>query len=197
MSEPAAGAATADAAARRGPQEPQGPQRAPLAPLGRRLSSLLYEVVLLFGLMLVPAALATVFGSRAADAPSWRGSLAMQALSTAFFALYFGWFWSARGQTLPMQTWRIRLVRADGGPVGAGRALARYAAAYVGYLAPAWLVTQALDVHRGRALALHAAGVVCWALLARLDRDRQFWHDRVCGTRLVDVRGEPRRPAAR
>ncbi len=153
-----------------------------LAPLGRRLSSLLYELVLLFGLMLVPAALGLLL----------RNDTAMQVFSFVFFAIYFVWFWTTRGQTLPMQTWRIRLVRADGAPVGQGRALARYLAAFVGYLGPAFVVNHALDVHRGRALWLYGAGAICWALLALLDRDRQFWHDRLCGTRLIDARNEPR-----
>lgn len=157
-----------------------------LAPLGRRLSSLLYELVLLFGLMLVPAAIGLLL----------RDDTAMQAFSFVFFAIYFTWFWTARGQTLPMQTWRIRLVRADGGRVGQGRALARYVAAFVGYLGPAYVVTHVLDVHRGRAIWLYGAGAICWALLALLDRDRQFWHDRLCGTRLIDVRHEPRRRKA-
>ena len=180
----ASGQSTAGAA------RPNAP--APLAPLGRRLSSLLYEGVLLFGLMLLPGALGALFVALGGKASPWQSDLALRVFATVLCAIYFTWFWSSRGQTLPMQTWHIRLVRADGGPVGQGLALLRFVAACVGYLGPAWVATRLLDVQRAPALGLYAAGVVCWALLARLDRERQFWHDRVCGTRLIDVRGEPR-----
>ena len=33
-----------------------------------------------------------------------------------------------------------------------------------------------------------AAGIVGYALLALAEPDRQFWHDRVCATRLIDTR---------
>ena len=73
-------------------------------------------------------------------------------------------FWTRGGQTLPMKTWRIRLVRHDGAPVGVGRAVHRYLLAVLG---------------------LAAAGVgFAWALV---DRDRQFLHDRLAGTALVEA----------
>jgi hypothetical protein len=31
-------------------------------------------------------------------------------------------------------------------------------------------------------------GVLAYAALSRLTPERQFWHDMVCGTRLVDAR---------
>jgi len=45
---------------------------------------------------------------------------------------------------------------------------------------------------------LYAAGanVILYGLLARLHPDRQYLHDAVCGTRLVDVRHE-RGPSTR
>ncbi len=76
--------------------------------------------------------------------------------------LYFGWFWH-RGQTLAMSTWRLRLVdAATGGPVSVGRALLRYMLSWP-------------------SLLLFGTGLL-WALV---DRDRQFLHDRLAGTRLI------------
>jgi uncharacterized RDD family membrane protein YckC len=76
---------------------------------------------------------------------------------------YFLWLWRRNGQTLAMQTWRIRLVAADGTePIGYGRALLRYTLAWF-------------------SLLFYGAGLI-WALF---DRDRQFLHDRLAGTRLV------------
>jgi len=82
--------------------------------------------------------------------------LAHQALLAAVFAAYFLGCWLRGGQTLAMKTWRIRLVGVT--PV---RALARFALA----------------------LLLVPTGVsILWALV---DRDRQFLHDRLAGTRLA------------
>lgn len=76
---------------------------------------------------------------------------------------YFLWFWQRSGQTLAMQTWKIKLVAAQtDGPVGRRQALARYALAWP-------------------SLLLGGIGIL-WALF---DRDRQFLHDRLAGTRLV------------
>lgn len=77
---------------------------------------------------------------------------------------YFVGFWTHGGQTLPMKTWRLRLVRADGGRVGVARGLHRFMIALLGSL---------------------AAGLgFLWALW---DPDRQFLHDRLAGTRLVEA----------
>ncbi len=76
--------------------------------------------------------------------------------------IYFVGCWSRGGRTLPMQTWKLRLVRGENLPVGAGRALLRYALAWP-------------------SLLLFGGGIL-WALL---DRDRQFLHDRLAGTRIV------------
>lgn len=75
--------------------------------------------------------------------------------------IYFVWLWHRSGQTLAMKTWRIRIVAHDGAPPSVGRALVRYLLAW-----PAVLSGTAL----------------LWALL---DRDRQFLHDRLAGTRIV------------
>jgi hypothetical protein len=43
--------------------------------------------------------------------------------------------------------------------------------------------------------AVLSAGVAGYVLLARLRRDRQFLHDVVCGTRIVDLRPTAAPPA--
>ncbi len=76
---------------------------------------------------------------------------------------YFSWLWCHGGQTLAMQTWKLRLVNAaSGGAVTLPRAVLRYLLS--------WL-----------SLLLFGAGFL-WALF---DRDRQFLHDRLAGTRIV------------
>jgi len=134
------------------------PARAPA--IARRLASALYD-------LLITAALAIFvtfpFLAVFRDAThGWQRHL-LQAWLLAAIGAYYVWFWTRGGQTLPMKTWRIRLVRADGGgPVNVGRAVHRFVLAVLGTLA----------VGLGFA----------WALL---DRDRQFLHDRLAGTALV------------
>jgi len=129
--------------------------------LRRRLASAVYELLALAALVLVATfPYLAVFGD---SVHGWRRH-ALQAWVLAVAGIYFVAFWTRGGQTLPMKTWRIRLVRHDGAPVGVGRAVHRYLLAVLG---------------------LAAAGVgFAWALV---DRDRQFLHDRLAGTALVEA----------
>jgi uncharacterized RDD family membrane protein YckC len=77
-------------------------------------------------------------------------------------AAYFLWFWRRHGRTLAMQTWKIRLVSTDGTPPAIDQLVLRFLLA--------WPSVFVLGV-----------GLI-WATL---DRDRQFLHDRLSGTRLV------------
>lgn len=74
---------------------------------------------------------------------------------------YFIWFWRRDGRTLAMKTWKIRLESADGSRPGMDRLILRYLLAWPSTLLLFGLV---------------------WAVV---DRDRQFLHDRLSGTRLV------------
>ncbi len=95
------------------------------------------------------------FASRGAPLEGWL-RFAHQMLLLAVFAAYFLWCWLRGGQTLAMKAWRIRLVG-----VTPGKALLRFLLALV-------LVPTGISL--------------LWALL---DRERQFLHDRLAGTRLV------------
>jgi uncharacterized RDD family membrane protein YckC len=68
------------------------------------------------------------------------------------------------GQTLGMRTWRIKLVRNDGGPITWTIALKRYAYAVV-------------------SLVCLGLGFL-WVLY---DRDKLAWHDRWSGTKLTTL----------
>jgi len=138
----------------------------PSATLLRRLSSLLYESLIVVALLLL-AGLAFMLAlhlSTGREATSGWPLWLFRAWILGVLGVYFGWFWTRGGQTLPMRTWRLRLVGTDGAPVGRRRALYRYLFAWPSVLAG------------GLGLA--------WALV---DRDRQFLHDRLAGTRLVHV----------
>jgi uncharacterized RDD family membrane protein YckC len=130
-----------------------------LAPIGRRLVSLIYEALLLTGLLFCAAFIYYAVEQRVADG---HARAVFQLYLAAVAGLYFVWQWTRGGQTLPMKTWRLKLVAADGGGVGTRRAAVRYAAALAGAVA-------------------FGAGFT-WAFF---DRERQFLHDRIAGTRIV------------
>ena len=99
--------------------------------LGRRLASALYDLLLLGALILIAT---FPFLAAVGDATTgWRRHL-LQLWVLGVAAAYFAWFWTHGGQTLPMKTWRLRLVRGDGAPVSTLRALHRYLLALLGLL---------------------------------------------------------------
>ena len=101
------------------------------------------------------AASAFYFASGGAPLEGWL-LRAHQLFLAAVFAAYFLWCWLRGGQTLAMKTWRVRVVG-----VSPGKALLRFLCALV--LVP-------------------TGASILWALF---DRDGQFLHDRLAGTRLV------------
>ena len=155
--------------------------------LKRRMASFVYEGLLLFGIGLIPGALGALSIALAGREQALHTDTALRAVTLLIYAAYFTWFWSGRGQTLPMQTWHLRVVTVDGQPLSHGRALARFVASCA-WFAPAAALASLNDWTRWQGLAAVAVGVVAYALLALLHPQRQFWHDAVCGTQLVDTR---------
>jgi len=106
---------------------------------------------------------------------------------TAMFAglgAYFMWFWTGGRFTLPMGTWHMRLRTRGGDVVRWPAALLRYAACWIGPVI-ALTLSNAVQAHGGHRWPLGFLVLnFAWALW---DRDRQFLHDRVAGTRLVLV----------
>ena len=159
-----------------------------LAPgLGRRMASFVYEGLLLFGIGLIPGALGALFVALTGHQHPLQSDAALRAITFVIYAVYFSWFWSVRGQTLPMQTWHIRVVTVEGRPLSQGRALARFIASCA-WFAPAALLAALNGWARWQGLAAVAVGVVAYALLALLHPRRQFWHDALCGTQLITDR---------
>ncbi len=147
--------------------QPGARQTVELAGLRRRLASMLYESMLLLGVLaltfMVPyLILGGAFNFVPAGGIMWLHVFAV-------LGVYFVWYWRRNGQTLAMQTWRLKVVTADGAPIGVGRSWLRYALAWPSVL-------------------LCGIGLL-WALI---DRDRQFLHDRLAGSRVVLLPAAPR-----
>jgi uncharacterized RDD family membrane protein YckC len=125
----------------------------------RRLASMLYESLLLLGVlavMIVPLVLLGAFANILVPGAIMRVYLVL------CLALYFIWHWHGGRQTLAMRTWKLMIAT----PTGNAPPLWRLALRYV----LAW-----------PSLIVFGAGLL-WALV---DRDRQFLHDRLAGTRVI------------
>lgn len=145
---------------------------------------MLYEGILLFGVIFVAALLFAVIMQQR-HALQYR--FALETVLFIVIGLYFTWCWTHGGQTLPMKTWRIKLLTKGGQTLGLGQALLRYVLAWM-WLLPGLAVAWLLDVEGWLPpLALVCANMLLWALASYLDPNRQFPHDRIAGTRLVKV----------
>ena len=159
------------------------------ASLGRRLAALTYEGLLLTALLfavnfaLLPLATPGHAGAgKDLVVPALPQRLALFWITFSVLAGFFTWCWSRGRRTLAMKTWRLRLVRADGSPLPPRTALLRYLATWIGPLL-AVLAYALLSPHGAGA---HATWLVALGFLwAFIDRDRQFLHDRIAGTRIV------------
>ena len=150
--------------------------------LRRRLACFVYEGVLLFGVVMAAGYL---YASVTQQRHALNGLAGLQAFVFIVLGLYFVGFWSRGGQTLAMKTWRLRLVGVDGGAVSQRRALARYLLSWVWFL-PALGIAQLAHIRSaGAVMAALLLGVFAYAALSGLRRDRQYWHDACCNTRIV------------
>jgi len=118
---------------------------------------MIYEALLLLAVIFIASFLFSASTHFSGTGPL---RAAFQVYLSSIMAAYFTWFWSRGRRTLAMKTWGIRIVKEEGQAVLPQQAFLRYCLAW---------------------LSLTGIGIV-WALF---DRDHQFLHDRLMGTRLV------------
>lgn len=131
----------------------------------RRLAAIVYESMLLFGVIFVAGYLFdTLTQSKHAL------MLRHQRQAWLFFVLgcYFVWFWLNGGQTLAMKTWHIKLVREDGSRVSLAQAVGRYLLCYL--------------------FTLTGLGFI----YSFFDKNGQFPQDRLLSTLLVSTQSKER-----
>lgn len=150
-------------------------------PLVRRMACWLYEGILLFAVLLIAALLFSIAGQMRNAIDSLRPVLTAFLLAVA--GLYCSWFW-AKGQTLPMRTWHIRIVDRFGRPLTMARAAIRYVYCSMWFI-PAIAALQSRRFTLGEAAVIFFGWVAFWAVLSRFHPQRQFLHDAMAGTRLV------------
>jgi len=137
--------------------------------LFRRLGAMLYDAMLVTGLLLMAIVPVVVFlaissGWDNIDTAGLRTNPFYIAYLLAIPFLFFVCFWKFAGQTLGMRTWRIRIVAAQGGDISWRSLIVRYFSA---------------------AISLGALGLGFFWIL--IDPEKRAWHDRLSRTRLILV----------
>lgn len=127
----------------------------------RRLVCLLYEALVVFSILIIgfllPQIVLSGFGWNVAPRGLWLHVFAL-------LMLYFVWCWLNGGQTLPMKTWKLRLVDADDSALRPLQAVLRYLIALP-------------------SIMCFGIGLL-WALV---DKDHRFLHDRLAGTKILST----------
>lgn len=127
----------------------------------RRLVCMLYESLVVFSILLIgfllPQIVLSGFHFELSPRLLWLHVLLL-------LLVYFAWCWLNGGQTLPMKTWKLRIVSSEGTVLRPLQVVLRYLAAWPSIL-------------------LLGIGIF-WALF---DKDGQFLHDRIAGTRIVSA----------
>lgn len=134
------------------------------AGLLRRLGAMLYDLLIVGALMFIVTALFLPFTGGEAITPGESGALERiyQAALLLVVVLFFGVFWTWRGQTIGMLAWRLRVQRPDGSTLAWRDALIRLA---------------------GACVSLAALGLGYFWIW--IDREKLAWHDQWSGTRVV------------
>lgn len=151
----------------------------------RRFACMMYESILLFGIIFIASYLFdTLTQSRS-------GIILRHSRQLVLFlalGLYFLLCWSRKGQTLAMKTWHIRLVDASGKKPSIALAAFRFLLIWpiplLGLLAVYYLSS-----YTGYA-STDLLGIFAPCLIfvwSWFDKDQQFLHDRLLGTRLISV----------
>ena len=148
--------------------------------LWRRMACWAYEGILLFGVVFIAGYL---FGTLSQTRNAMDNRNALQAFVFVIFGIYFVWFW-AKGQTLAMKTWNIRMVDREGKAISQQRALGRYVLSWVWFLPPL-VAVYPFKLTGAEVVVIVTGWIAVWALLSRFQAQGQFWHDVWAGTRLV------------
>lgn len=130
----------------------------------RRLGAMLYDAVIVIGLLAVATFPALPFLDGKVIVPQEVGMFAYLywTYQAVLIVAFFAYFWTARGRTIGMLAWRLKLIRTDG----------------------------ALPTWRDALIRL-AAACLSWAALGLgyfwiwIDREQLAWHDRLSATRVI------------
>jgi len=170
-----------------------------LAGIGVRLAAIIYDGLLIFALNAIVAVILVVIATPS-DVSSQNQTQVLSAnfrhlvLFPAMVVmtwLFYGYFWRKNGQTLGMQTWRLKVVKANGQLLSWSDSAGRCAAALI------------LPSVCGLAASLlsHGAGIFALSLMfgflanyfwVWVNRRGFAWHDQLSATVVIRVPADPR-----
>ena len=127
----------------------------------RRFVCLLYEALILLAVIFIAS---FIFHLIFRDPQATYFRHLYQFYLLVVMGYYFIWFWTHGGQTLAMQTWKMRVVTTEYKKLDERKAMIRYLLAVTGTL-------------------FLGAGFL-WALI---DPEHLYLHDRLTGTRLIKI----------
>ena len=110
-----------------------------LAGMGARLAAVIYDGLLIVALNAIVATILIVIATphdiavqnQTQVLPEWFRSLVLFPAMMIMTWLFYGYFWRKTGQTLGMQTWRLKVIKPDGVFLSWGDSAGRCAAALV------------------------------------------------------------------
>ena len=154
----------------------------PFAPasIKRRMASVVYESFLLFGVIFITG---FIFDTLTHS----RDPLTLRHVRQLILFLASGGYcvfcWR-RKQTLDMKTWHIQVVNLNHQTISFKQAVLRYCFSWMWFL-PALLFNMVFNLHGAKSIIAIVIGVCLWALLANLNKHKQFLHDVLAGTMII------------
>jgi len=162
--------------------------------LQRRLLCMIYEGMLLFGVLFVTGLVFDI-STQSRNASMYRHYREIVYFLT--LGAYFVYFWTRSGQTLAMKTWHIKVVDLDNKRLPVVKACVRYVLSWLWFL-PGIAIAYQFQLKNWNMVIPIAINVIAWALTSRLNPDGQFQHDVFAKTKLIHsspiLRNDTRKP---
>ncbi len=159
--------------------------QAPDASRAKRFASMMYEGVLLFAVIFLADMVFDILTQ------SRHGLMFREGRQVWLFiaiGAYFLVCWHRGGQTLPMRAWHIKLVGDQGYRASFKQLLLRYFLMWLLPLAGMALIHALVIATNWPAIYMFAIVAPFLAFIPTLGSDRQFLHDRLAKTRIIDVK---------
>ena len=153
-------------------------------PLHRRLGCLAYDAILLIAIAVGISMVFTTVSGRARD----QDIFLFRAIYILAFGIYFSYAWNRSGQTLPMKTWHIKVVSRNSQILNIPQAMIRYITSWL-WISPLLLYHNFIGIsNKLEFITALLGGMLVYSMLSFLFFDKQYIHDKICRTRLIDTR---------
>tara|TARA_S200000501_G_C20592507_1_gene642193 strand:+ start:218 stop:685 length:468 start_codon:yes stop_codon:yes gene_type:complete len=149
-----------------------------IAPLKNRFFSLIYELFLILG-VLFPSTLLYLF--------FFDNELGLKLWLMFVLGFYFCGLWIKSGQTLAMKTWNLKIVHFTGTKILLKKAVLRFTLAWLWFL-PGLTIAYFLKAKGWDMLFFPTINTIFIFLLTFFDKEKQFIHDRLSGTRIIHTK---------